>query len=84
MKDKTLMTINELACLIRSSPANINSQIYKGNEGKTLPFSLRIGSKRLWLSDTVFTWLKEKEIENKASCFQKSTGIKPQDSIKRL
>jgi hypothetical protein len=84
MKDKTLMTINELACLMRSSPANINSQIYKGNEGQTLPFSLRIGSKRLWLSDTVFTWLKEKEIENKATCFQNCTEVKSQASIKRL
>lgn len=75
MKDKSLMTINELACLIRSSAANINNQIYKGNEGKTIPYSLRIGNKRLWLSESVFNWLKEKEIENKASCFQNCAEV---------
>ena len=60
-----LMTIKDLALFLRTSEKNINNQIYRGEEGEKIPFSFRIGSKRLWSSETVFQWIEEKEKENK-------------------
>jgi hypothetical protein len=84
MKKSKLLEINEVAYLLITSPASINNKIYRGEEGITVPFSLRIGNRRFWLPETVHSFLKEKEIENKTSCFQNRTEVKSQGSIKRL
>jgi len=59
-----MMTIKDLALFLKTSTNNINNQIYRGKEGNKIPFGFKIGSKRLWSSESVFQWIKEKEIQN--------------------
>jgi hypothetical protein len=61
MTNVQLLNRKELAEILRTSPESISNQIYKGNEGITLPVSLKIGSKRLWQLPTVIEWLKDLE-----------------------
>lgn len=60
-----LFTIKELALFLRTSEKNINNQIYRGEEGIKIPFGFKIGSKRLWKSETVFQWIEELERANR-------------------
>lgn len=60
-----LFTIKELALFLRTSEKNINNQIYRGEEGIKIPFGFKIGSKRLWRSETVFQWIEELEEVNR-------------------
>lgn len=55
-----LLKSNELAELLRTTTGYIRNQIYLGNEGKTIPYSIKIGSRRLWIYEEVNKWLKEK------------------------
>lgn len=77
-----LMTTKELALLLRTSAQNINNQISRGLEGEELPPSLRLGTKRLWRSETVFSWLEGKEAQNKP--YLHSTGKAQALEIRRL
>lgn len=60
-----LITLKELAVMIRSSPASISNQIHRGGEGDTIPVSIKRGKRRLWLMSTVLAWLKEKEEQSR-------------------
>jgi predicted DNA-binding transcriptional regulator AlpA len=84
MNKSKLLKIDELACLLRTSASSINNDIYKGYEGQTIPFSIRLGKRRLWRPETVDAFLEHKEIENKSICFQNCDEVKSQASIKRL
>lgn len=61
MKTLQLLDRNELARLLKTTPESISTQIYKGQEGNTIPFSIKLGSKRLWRVTTVEEWLTQKE-----------------------
>ncbi len=56
-----LLTNKMLAGLLHTSTSYINNQIHLGREGITVPPSIKLGRKRLWLENTVYKWLQEKE-----------------------
>ena len=60
-----LLKSNELASLLRTSPGYIRNQIYLGNEGSTIPYSIKLGKRRFWIYEEVNKWLKEKQEDNK-------------------
>lgn len=64
-KENILLKSNELAELLRTTTGYIRNQIYLGNEGETIPYSIKIGSRRLWAHEEVCRWLKEKREDNK-------------------
>lgn len=57
----SLINRNELAELLRTSPSYISNQVSLLNEGKTIPPSIKLGSRRLWNRLTVDLWIKQKE-----------------------
>jgi len=59
MNDK-MMTRKELAQLLLTSPGYISNQIHLGREGLTIPPSIKLGRKRLWLESLVYEWLLER------------------------
>lgn len=79
-----MMTINDLALFLRTSTNNINNQIYRGEEGKKIPFGFKIGSKRLWNSETVFQWVKEKENQNRGKTEVQTTNQPNKVAIRRV
>ena len=56
-----LMTVEELADLLRTSKNQIYNSLSKGSEGIDVPPSIRIGKRRLWLKDSVLSWLRSKQ-----------------------
>ncbi|WP_369128025.1 MULTISPECIES: helix-turn-helix transcriptional regulator [unclassified Pseudoalteromonas] len=59
MKIKLLKT-TELAQILRTSPGYIRNQIHLGKEGKTIPPSIQLGRRRMWLESDLLIWLKSK------------------------
>jgi len=59
MKDK-LMTVGQLAELLHTSPSYISNQIHMSRQGITIPPSIKLGRKRLWLESVVQEWLLDK------------------------
>ncbi|WP_062518536.1 helix-turn-helix transcriptional regulator [Demequina gelatinilytica] len=49
-----LLTITEVAEMLRTSPNTINYWIYKG----TGPKSIKVGRRRLWSEADVLAWLE--------------------------
>nr|WP_024592946.1 helix-turn-helix domain-containing protein [Pseudoalteromonas sp. TB13] len=59
-----LLKITELAQILRTSPGYIRNQIHLGKEGETVPPSIKLGSRRMWLESDLFTWLQSKNSNN--------------------
>lgn len=69
-----LMTVEELADLLRTSKNQIYNLISKGSEGIDIPPGIRIGKRRLWLKSSVLSWLKSKQhpmLLHRESCSSK-------------
>jgi excisionase family DNA binding protein len=81
MEDKKLLTVDELAEILRTTKGNISNQISKGNMAVTIPPGLKLGKKWLWRSETLDTWLSNKENQfvqhlNTHAIPQPSAGIR--------
>jgi len=59
-----LVKVRELAQILRTSPGYIRNQIHLGREGETIPPSIKLGSRRMWIETDVDTWLKSKSSDN--------------------
>jgi excisionase family DNA binding protein len=81
MEDNKLLTVDELAEILRTTKGNISNQISRGNMAVTIPPGFKQGRKWLWRKETLETWLKNKEnqfIQNTAPhpIPQPSAGIR--------
>lgn len=76
MELKKLITAIELASRIRTTPANIYNQLSRGNEGLTIPQSIKIGRRRLWLDSDVISWLETlKAKQEEENCDRQNDGF---------
>ncbi|MDI4653814.1 MULTISPECIES: AlpA family transcriptional regulator [Pseudoalteromonas] len=55
--DEKLLTAEELAKFLRSSPAQIYNILSRDDEGTELPKSIRLGRRRLWPESEVKAWI---------------------------
>ncbi|BDX04620.1 helix-turn-helix transcriptional regulator [Planctobacterium marinum] len=53
-----LMLANEVADFLRTTTASLYNQLSRGNEGQTIPSSIQVGRKRMWLKSDVIAWLQ--------------------------
>lgn len=44
----------------------VYNRIYRGEEGETVPYSIKIGGQRLWRLTEVEAWIEEKAEESRA------------------
>lgn len=66
----TLLTKKMLAELLHTSPSYIDNQIHLQRESITIPPSIKLGRKRLWLESVVQEWLQAKHAESVAAITQ--------------
>lgn len=67
-----LFTIDELADVLRNSPAQIYNIISRGGEGKDIPRSIRVGRRRLWPESEIESWISS---QLKSENVQKTTAL---------
>ena len=77
MSSIELLTLKELASVLKTTPATISNEIYKGREGDTLPIGIQRGRRRLWLKSSVLDWLKRKEEFRKKDIAASKTHVTP-------
>jgi predicted DNA-binding transcriptional regulator AlpA len=77
-----LLTKQELADLLRTSPQTITNQISNGKEGYSVPPAIKLGSNYRWCQDTVTKWLKNKEHEREVLLQQPKCEDKPVSKVK--
>lgn len=55
-----ILTAADVARVLGTSVGAIRNALSRGREGQTVPPSIRIGRRRLWLKSTVNAWLRAK------------------------
>ena len=62
MIKKEVLTVDELAIILGTSSAAIRMSVSRGQEGDSIPPSIKLGSKRRWPRKGVYEWLDQKAI----------------------
>jgi predicted DNA-binding transcriptional regulator AlpA len=62
-----VLTAVDVARVLGTSVQAIRNSLSRGLEGQTVPPSIRIGRRRLWLKSTVHAWLRAKARANPAA-----------------
>lgn len=62
MPAKEVFTVDEVAIILGTSPAAIRMAVSRGQEGDSIPPSIKLGSKRRWLRRAVYAWLNQKAV----------------------
>lgn len=63
-----ILTAADVARVLGTSVGAIRNSLSRGREGQTIPPSIRIGRRRLWLKSTVHAWLRAKAKAARATC----------------
>jgi predicted DNA-binding transcriptional regulator AlpA len=57
--ESRLLRAAGLAQLLGMSEQAVRNALYRGEEGKTIPYSLKLGNRRVWLRREAVRWLND-------------------------
>jgi len=81
--DVKLLTAEELAQLLRTSPAQIYNILSRDDEGIELPKSIRVGRRRLWPESEIKEWISAQLTKQETSAFKAKSQPQPK-TINRI
>jgi predicted DNA-binding transcriptional regulator AlpA len=64
MPIKEVLTADEVAVILGTTPSAIRMAVSRGQEGISIPPSIKLGAKRRWLRKKVYEWLDQKAAES--------------------
>ena len=64
MSEPEVLTAAEVAQILGISVQAIRNALHRGAEGTSIPPSIKMGARRRWLRQVVYTWLQDKSSES--------------------